>query len=110
MLKKGPLIALSAMSLLSVPVLTPAAFADTPDKVRVAIPIRGLDLSSAKGQAALKQRIELTARHLCGERLTGSFLLTPEQTACISDNRKAMTEQVKPRVIAAQQNRIGAGG
>lgn len=109
MLSKVPRIALSATLLSALLLPSVPALAADPDQVRVAIPIGGLDLASEKGQAVLRQRINLAASELCGGPPIGSLLPTSEQRTCIDTNRKSMTEQARPRIVA-QQSRTGRGG
>ena len=70
---------------------TSQAFAET-----TTVKIADLDLSSAKGQAKLEQRITRAARDVCSDATTGSRIATID-TACVANARAAIERQLASR-------------
>ena len=75
---------------------TAHAFAET-----AMVQIDDLDLSSAKGQAKLEQRIQRAARQVCSDAVTGSRVAAID-TVCVNNARAAIERQLAARRAAPQ--------
>ncbi len=96
------------LATMAFPVLAPV-LAETPSKARVTkttehVSYEGLDLSTAKGQKLLEQRVEIAARRVCGfdDARTGTRLRPAGMHTCLAKARTNARSQVAA-VIAAQQ-------
>jgi UrcA family protein len=75
---------------------TSQAFAET-----AVVQVDDLDLSSAKGQAKLEQRINRAAKAVCSEAATGSRIASVD-SECVGRARAAIERQLASRRVQSQ--------
>lgn len=101
-LAKTAVLALSAFGLAGA-VVTPA-FAQEFERTNVSVSYTDLDLSTAKGQKILEQRVEKAARHACRTTAlsTGTRIINQNSLSCLAKARSEAKRQVAA-VLANEQ-------
>lgn len=81
------------------------AWAGAPQSATVTLTTAGLDLSTAKGQRMLDQRIEKAARTVCRTTTvqTGSRVINQDAQTCLAKARSDARRQLAPMTARNEQ-------